>query len=136
MHPASHRRLQRNFTANAEKRSVLQTYCKWMLKGKVPHHKVDTFTHISILLDKHTMDASQKFLVLVIHKSWHFMVLIELPDKLGHKDINRTYHLIKQQYHWKGMNKDIHKYIANCVLCKKAKAKMQIYQLQMMDIPD
>ena len=34
------------------------------------------------------------------------------------------------------MKKDIHKYIANCTLCKREKAKMQMYPLQMMDIPD
>ena len=41
------------------------------------------------------MDASQKFLVLVIPKSWHFTVLIEAHNKLGHQGVNRTYHLIK-----------------------------------------
>ena len=34
------------------------------------------------------------------------------------------------------MNMDIHKNIANCTLCKKKKAKMPMYPLQMMDIPD
>ena len=34
------------------------------------------------------------------------------------------------------MNKDIHKYIANCALCGREKAKMPMYPLQMMDIPD
>ena len=34
------------------------------------------------------------------------------------------------------MNKDINKYITNCALWKREKAKMQMYPLQMMDIPD
>ena len=34
------------------------------------------------------------------------------------------------------MNEDVHKYIANCTLCKREKAKMQMYPLQMTDIPD
>ena len=34
------------------------------------------------------------------------------------------------------MNKDIRKYIANCVLCQREKAKVQHYPLQMMEIPD
>ena len=34
------------------------------------------------------------------------------------------------------MNKDIRKYIANCKLCHKEKAKVQSYPLQMMEIPD
>ena len=36
----------------------------------------------------------------------------------------------------KGMNKDIRKYIANCVLCRWEKAKVQQYPLQMTEIPD
>ena len=106
---------------------------KWLPNGKAPHHKADTFTHINSPLYKHAMVATQKFLVLIIPKSWHFTVLVEAHDKLGHQGTNRTYHLIKNR---KRMNKDINKYIANCTLCKREKAKMQMYPLQMIDIPD
>ena len=34
------------------------------------------------------------------------------------------------------MNKDIRKYIANCVVCWQEKAKLQQYPLQMTEIPD
>ena len=34
------------------------------------------------------------------------------------------------------MNKDIHKYIGNCALCCREKAKIQNYPLQMMEIPN
>ena len=34
------------------------------------------------------------------------------------------------------MNKDIKKYIANCTLCHREKAKVQAYLLQMTKIPD
>ena len=34
------------------------------------------------------------------------------------------------------MNKDIQKYIANCTLCKREKARTQMCPLQMMNIPD
>ena len=34
------------------------------------------------------------------------------------------------------MNKDIRKYIANCTLCHREKAKVQAYPLQMTNIPD
>ena len=40
----------------------------------------------------------------------------------------------KKKYYWKGMNKDIRKYIANCVLCQREKAKVQHYPLQMTEI--
>ena len=45
-----------------------------------------------------------------------------------------TYCLIKCQYYWKGMNKDIRKYIANFTLCCREKAKVQAYPLQMTEI--
>ena len=89
-----------------------------LLNGKAPHHKFDTFTHVKGLLYKHIMDVGKKFLTLVIPKSWKYTVLVEAHDKLGHPGNSRTYCLIKCQYYWKEMNKDIHKYIANCVLCQ------------------
>ena len=89
-----------------------------LLNGKAPCHEVDTFTHVKGLLYKHIMDAGKKFLTLVIPKSWKYTVMVEAHDKLGHQGNSHTYCLIKCQYYWKGMNKDIWKYIANCVLCQ------------------
>ena len=115
-------------------------FCKCISKllwnGKTPSHEVDTFTHIKGLLYKHVMDSNQKFLVLVIPKSWHFTVLVEACDKLGQQGANRTYQLIKWQYYRKGMNKDICKYITNCALCKRGKVRTQWYPLQMTNLPD
>ena len=82
------------------------------------------------------MDAGKKFLALVIPKSWKITILVEAYDKLGHQGKSHTYCLIKCQYYWKGMNKDIRKYIANCVLYRQDKAKAQQYPLQMTEIPD
>ena len=89
-----------------------------LLNGKAPHHEFDTSTHIKGLLYKHIMDGGKKFLALVIPKSWKYTVLVEAHDKLGHQGNSHTYCLIKHQYYWKGMTKDIQKYIANCVLCR------------------
>ena len=109
---------------------------KRLLNGKAPHHESDTFSHIKGLLYKHVSDAGKQFLALVIPKSWKFTVLVEAHDKLGHQGNNHTCCLIKWQYYWKGMNKDIRKYIANCVLCRHDKAKVQQYPLQVTEIPD
>ena len=109
---------------------------KRLLNGKAPHHKFDTFTHVKGLLYKHVLDAGKQFLTLVIPKSWKFTILVEAHDKLGHQGNNHMYCLIKHQYYWKGMNKDIRKYIANCILCRPDKAKVQQYPLQMTEIPD
>ena len=109
---------------------------KRLLSGKVPSHEVNTLTYIKGLIYKHVMDSNQRYLALVIPKSWHFTVLIEAHDKSGHQGISRTQHLFKCQYYWKGMNKDICKYINNCALCEREKARTQVYMLQMTDIPD
>ena len=90
---------------------------KRLLNGKAPHQEVNTLTHVKGLLYKHVSDAGKQFLTLAIPKSWKFTILVETHDKLGHKGNNNTYCLIKCQYYWKGMNKDIRKYIANCILC-------------------
>ena len=88
-----------------------------LLNGKASHHEFDTFTHVKGLLYKHVMAAGKTFLTLVIPKSLKYTVLMEAYDKLGHQGNSCTYCLIKYQYYWKEMNKDIRKYIANCVLC-------------------
>ena len=90
---------------------------KWLLNGKAPKHKAPLFRHIKGLLYKHIMDADQKFMVLIIPKALKYMVLVEANDKLRHQGVTHKYCLIKQQYYWKGMNKDIKKYIAHCTLC-------------------
>ena len=107
-----------------------------LLSRKVSSHEVNTFTHIRGVIYKHMMDRNQILLALGIPKSQHFTVLIEAHDKLGHQGVNRTYHLVKHQYYWKGMSKDIHKYINNCALCKGEKARTQVYPLQMTAMPD
>ena len=115
-------------------------FCKHISKqlsnGKAPKHETEFFTHVKGLLYKHITDSGQKFLALVIPKSWKYTVLVEAHDKLGYEGNTHTYCLIKCQYYWKGMNKDIQKYIANCTLCHREKAKVQNYPLQMAEIPN
>ena len=115
-------------------------FCKQISKllsnGKAPKHETELFTHVKGLLYKHIIDSRQKFLALVIPKYWKYTVLVEAHDKLGHQGNTCTYCLIKWQYYWKGMNKDICKYIANCALCHREKAKIQTYPLQMTEIPN
>ena len=90
---------------------------------KAPKHKADLFLHVKGLLYKHVTDSNQKFLALVIPKAWKDTVLVEAHDKLGHWGATQTYCLIKHQYYWKGMNKDIRKYIAQCTLCCREKSR-------------
>ena len=57
---------------------------KQLLTGKAPSHEADTVTHIKGLLYKHVMESNQKFLAIVIPKSWCFTVLVKAHDRLGH----------------------------------------------------
>ena len=109
---------------------------KHLSNGKTPKHETDLFTHFKGLLYKHITDSGQKFLALVIPKSWKYTLLMEAHDRLEHQGNTHTYCLINCQCYWKGMNKDIHKHIANCALCCREKAKIQNYPLQMRKIPD
>ena len=115
-------------------------FCKRISKclsnGKAPQHEMDLFTHVRGLLYKHITDSGQKVLALVIPKSWKYTVLVEAHDKVGHQGNTHTYCLIKCQYYWKELNKDIRKYITNCTLCHREKAKVQAYPPQMTEIPD
>ena len=111
-------------------------YLQGSIKQKSTEHEADLFLHIKGLLYKHVTDSNQKFLALVIPKAWKYTVPVEAHDKLGHQEATCTYCLVKHQYYWKGMNKDTRKYIANCTLCCREKAKVQSYLLQMTEIPE
>ena len=82
------------------------------------------------------MDANQKFMAFIIPKAWKYMVLVEAHDNLKHQGVTHMYCLTKQKYYWKGMNKDIWKYIANFTLHHREKAKVQSYPQQMIEILD
>ena len=72
----------------------------------------------------------------MIPKAWKSTVLEEAHDKLGHQGATQTYCLIKHQYYWKGINKDIRKYITQCAFCHREKAKVHDYPLQITDIQE
>ena len=116
----------------------IDPFCKQIPKHlsneKAPKHEADLFPHIKGLLYKHIMDSNQRFLALVIPKAWKYTVLMEAHEKLGHQGATCAYCLIKHQYYWKGINKDIRKYIPTCALCHREKAKTESYTLQMTEI--
>ena len=120
-HTATPRPLSADCLDTLHQMQHMDPFCKCisrrLLNGKAPHHEFNTFTHVKGLLYKHVTDTGKKFLTLVIPKSWKFTVLVETHDKLGHQGNSCTNCLIKHQYYWKEMNKDIRKYIANCALC-------------------
>ena len=74
-------------------------FCKQISKclsnGKALQHETNLFTHVRGLLYKHVTDLGQKFLALVIPKSWKYTVLVESCNKLGYQGNTHTYCLIK-----------------------------------------
>ena len=52
-------------------------------------------------------------------------LLILAHDKQGHNGFRRTYTSLKNRYHWKGMNKSVHKHCTNCQVCAKHNIKIQ-----------
>ena len=96
-------------------------FCKCIVKRLLnktsPEHELKTFFIHNGLLYRYALDHSKDFCALVIPKVWRYMILVETHDKMGHQGNNRTYSLIKLQYYWKGMAKDVKDYIQQCPAC-------------------
>ena len=109
---------------------------KRLLNKTAPKHELDTFFIHNGLLYRYVSDHSKDFCALVIAKAWRYTILVETHDRMGHQGNNRTYSLIKRQYYWKGMAKDVKDYIQRCPACQQEKARVQLYPLHMTEIPD
>ena len=109
---------------------------KRLLNKTAPEHELKTFFIHNGLLYWYASDHSKDFCALVIPKSWKYTILVETHDKMGHQGNNCTYSLIKQQYYWKGMAKNVKDYIQRCPTCHQEKAQVQLYPLHMTEIPD
>ena len=84
---------------------------KRLLNKTAPEHELKTFFIHNGLLYQYASDHSKHFRALVIPKAWKYTILVETRDQMGHQGNNRTYSLIKRQYYWKGMAKDVKDYI-------------------------
>ena len=115
-------------------------FCKCIMKRLLnktaPEHELKTFFIHNGLLYRYASDHSKDFCALVIPKAWRYMILVETHDKMGHQGNNWTYSLIKRQYYWKGMAKNVKDYIQRCPACRQEKACVQLYPMHMMEIPD
>ena len=109
---------------------------KRLLNKSAPEHELKTFFIHNGLLYWYASDHSKDFCTLVIPKAWKYMILVETHDKMGHQGNNGMYSLIKRQYYWKGMAKDVKDYIQRCPACRQEKARVQSYPLHMTEIPN
>ena len=113
-------------------------FCKRILKRLLnktaPKHELDTFFIHNGLLYRYASDHSKDFCAVMIPKAGRYMILVETHDKMGYQGNNRMYSLIKRQYYWKGMAKDVKDYIQRCPACQQEKAQVQSYPLHMTEI--
>ena len=90
-------------------------FCKCIMKRLLnktaPEHELKTFFIHNGLSYRYASDHSKDFCALVIPKAWRYTILVETHYKMGHQGNNWTYSLIKRQYYWKGMAKDVKDYI-------------------------
>ena len=91
-------------------------FCKRIVKRLLnktapKQHELKTFFIHNGPLYRYASDHSKDFCARVIPKAWRYTILVETHDKMGHQGNNRTYSLIKRQYYWKGMAKDVKDYI-------------------------
>ena len=61
----------------------------------------------------------------IIHQNETKFKLIESAHAVGHEGAYKTYHRLKPNYYWKGMNKDIHLFIKCCPKCQMYKPQKQ-----------
>ena len=91
--------------------SFCKRIVKRLLNKTALEHELKTFFIHNGLLYRYASDHSKDFCALVIPKAWRYTILVETHDKMGHQGNNWTYSLIKRQYYWKGMAKDVKDYI-------------------------
>ena len=84
---------------------------KRLLNKTAPNHELKTFFNLNGFLYRYASNHSKDFCTLVIPKAWRYTILVETHDKIRHQGNNCTYSLIKRQYYWKGMAKDVKDYI-------------------------
>ena len=80
---------------------------KRLLNKTAPKHELKMFFIHNGLLYRYAADHSKDFCTL----AWKYTILVETHDKMGHPGNNHMYSLIKRQYYWKGMAKDVKDYI-------------------------
>ena len=107
-----------------------------LLNKTAPDHELKTFFIHNGLLYRYASDHSKVFCALVIPKAWRYTIPVETHDKMGHQGNKQTYSLIKRQYYWKGMAKDVKDYIQQCPVCRQEKAQVQLYPLHVTEISD
>ena len=72
-------------------------------------------------------------LKLVIPRHLRKLVLEACHDNTGHMGIDKTYDRIRQNYHWKGIYRDVVHHVTSCVACNTRSLTQKRPPLQKMD---
>lgn len=70
---------------------------------------------------------------LMIPEKYKEEVLNQYHDDCAHWSVEKTYTLIRQNYHWQGLHKAVVEYVNKCITCKVRSLKQNKVPLQKMD---
>ena len=85
----------------------------------------NTYTMENNILMRKLVDNGLLYTPIVVPDILRDCLLILAHDKQGHNGFRRTYALLKNRYHWKGMKKSIYQHGTNCQVCAKHNIKTQ-----------
>ena len=88
------------------------------------------------LLHKYVTDYKQRFEALVVPLTLSKLILKLAHDELGHNGTARTYAMVKRMFYWKGLKKDVERYIKSCPTCQEYTINAVRYTPGQFEIPE
>ena len=87
------------------------------------------------ILHKYVTQYQQTHLAMVLPQALIPNIMKMAHDDLGHNGVTRTHMALKKLYYWKGMKKDINKYIRSCNTCQHRNQQVVKYASLHFDVP-
>ena len=102
-------------------------YCRCILKSLHTCSVQKQFAIDKDTIYRWTQDSDKYFEVSIIPRSLASSILVNSYNLQGHASTIKTFSLIKRDFFWKGMCKDIDKFIQNSNACKNHNLWTQSY---------
>ena len=80
-------------------------------------------------------EQEEPSLRLLVPEKFKLAVLEQYHDQCAHWGIEKTFGMIRQNYHWVGLYRDVVQYVTQCITCKIRSQKKNKAPLQQMDEP-
>ena len=93
------------------------------------------FTMENEILKKKTVINGILYTPTVVPDVLKDCLLILAHNKQGHNGFKRTYSLLKNMYHWKGMKRTIQRHCTTCSTCAKHNIKVQKIEKEHFKVP-